>query len=135
MNRTGLKIALLAVFLLAATSVYAQVRFSDFEVTPRDGQVIVSWKTSQEAGALDFVIERSVDGVQFFDIATFPPQGANKTYRYIDTDLFKQSSKTFHYRVRCDDVSGGVHRTMVRTVTVSISNIQQTWGSLKAMFR
>lgn len=128
---------LVALLLLGAASVtYAAVAFQAFGLKSLGTRVEVTWTTSREVGCTEFVVERSVDGVEFFPIATgIAPHGSGQEYRYIDSGVYKETVRTFYYRVVGKTSSGSQTLTDVKQVTVDVSDIQRTWGGLKAMFR
>lgn len=116
--------------------VFAGVAFDTFNVIATDDRAEISWKTTQESNLKVFAIERSADGSDYYEIATFTPQGAGYNYRFTDTDLFKQSIKSFYYRIKVVDINDQVVAySETRQIRLSLSGIQQTWGSLKAMFK
>jgi len=125
----------LVILLILASLAGAEVVFNTFQVEANGARAEITWSTSDESDITSFIIERSTDGIEFIEIATFTPQGIYQEYRYIDIDLFKDSIKTFHYRIKAVDRENQPHYSVVRTIQVSLSGIQQTWGSLKAMFR
>ncbi|MCB2212352.1 hypothetical protein KQI52_09605 [bacterium] len=127
-------LTLVVAALFAVTVANAEPSWEDFDLSAPHGQVIIEWTMADEAGCTSLVIERSMDGVEYFDIATFTPQGAGEQYRFIDTDVFKQTTRTFHYRIRAQMDEQFVHSD-TRSIVLSISTVQQTWGSLKALFR
>ncbi|MBS1261304.1 MAG: hypothetical protein MAG453_00625 [Calditrichaeota bacterium] len=128
-------ISLIALAVLLAVPVaYAAVQYRSFTLEAPHGQVIIEWITEQESGCTSFAVERSTDGVEFFEIATFTPHGAGEPYRYIDSDVFKQTNRTFRYRIRGDIGEQHVY-SQTKSISISINTVQQTWGSLKALFR
>lgn len=121
--------------LALASLAWAELLFTRFSANEQGGQVVIEWTTANEGGCSLFVLERSLDGATFYERATFDPQqGSTNEYRYTDTDFFKNTSRTYHYRVRAEMPGGSVY-SGTESVSVSISGIQQTWGSLKAIFR
>jgi len=134
MKRKAFTLSLLALAMLFVSVASAEVRFRKFEVEAVNGRALISWTTAQEVGVSTFKIERSIDGVNFFEIATLAPHGANVKYEHVDSNLFKQSTRTFYYRIKAESITG-LDITAPTSVDISFSGIQQTWGSLKAMFR
>lgn len=131
MSRT----AILLLSLTFACIARADVIFSSFEVEADAHRAVITWVTSTENDVTSFAVERSYDGVEFFPIATFTPYGPGREYRYVDVDLYKDSIRQFHYRIRAVDQMNREYLTEVKTVEISLSGIRQTWGSLKALFR
>jgi hypothetical protein len=134
MNCMKWTLTLLLVSLFSVVVANAEPQWEEFTLSAPHGQVIIEWTMADEAGCTSLVIERSTDGVEYFDIATFSPQGAGQLYRYIDTDVFKQTTRTFHYRIRAEMDEQFV-LSEVKSIPLSINTVQQTWGSLKALFR
>ena len=136
MKRT-LSISLLTALLLFATaSAYAAVTFRAFNLKNLGGRVEVSWTTTREQDCTEFTVERSVDGIEFFPIATgISPHGTNQEYRYIDSSIYKDKSTTFYYRVVGKTSSGTNTYTGTEEILVDSNGFQRTWGGLKAMFR
>jgi hypothetical protein len=127
-------IALIMTCLLTFAVANAEPQWEEFSLSAPHGQVIIEWTMADEGGCSSLVIERSTDGIDYFDIATFSPQGSGQTYRYIDTDVFKQTTRTFHYRIRAQ-IGEQFVLSETKSIPLSVSTVQQTWGSLKALFR
>ncbi len=134
MKRLTITFSIVLLFVSAAM-VLGSVRFGEFTASPMDGYALITWTTEYESGVHEFAVERSIDGIEFMEVATFEPHGPGVQYRFPDTDLFKQGTRTFYYRIRCENVSGAPEYSDVQQTTIIISGIRQTWGSLKALFR
>lgn len=119
---------------IIAGAAFASAQFGSFNLEAPHNQVIIEWTMVDESGCTSFVIERSTDGVNYFDIATFAPHGAGEEYRYIDSDVFKQSTRTFYYRIRAE-MGQASEYSDTKQIAITINTVQQTWGSLKALFR
>ena len=123
--------------VLLAMGAFAGSVFNDMNVRETGGQVVVQWTTVNEAGCNGFLIERSTDGVNFQvlnNTQPIPAQGA-RNYEYTDPYIFKQTARSYTYRVRAVMSSGISEYSSSRTVYITLSGIQQTWGGLKALFR
>lgn len=137
----SIKTLICAVLLLfVALPVYAEVAFDYFMATSFDNYVELRWQTSLERSIVRFEVERSTDQVTWLGgvssgLPTSDPHGAGLEYRVNDANIFKQGSKTFYYRIVSIDTKGRKTYSEVIRVDVQISDFQQTWGSLKAMFR
>jgi hypothetical protein len=134
--QTGVFSALIAAMFAAGA--FAGSVFNDMNVRETGGQVIVQWTTLDEGGCNGFLVERSTDGVSFQvlnNTQPIPAQGA-RSYEYTDPYIFKQTARAYTYRVRAVmSGSGRVEYSPVRTIYITLSGIQQTWGGLKALFR
>ena len=63
----------------------------------------INWQTSEEVNVKNFIIEKSIDGITFFEIGNVAAKGNNATYSYNDADI--QKTKTY-YRIRIVDIDG-----------------------------
>jgi len=124
------------IILLLVTSAMALIAvITEFEAAAVDGQAVLDWKSGVETGVKSFEVQRSFNNERFYTIATIEPLGNDHSYRYIDRDLFKEQVHTYYYRISVK-MSDGLHQiTETNRVVLTTSGIQQTWGSIKAMFR
>ncbi len=121
--------------LLTASSLRAQGIIVNFTAHAENNDyAVLEWTSANESGLSTFRIERSLDGLAFSAIADVTPQGNNSAYRYEDHDIYK-SSRTYYYRIRTVMTDGSSSLSAVQSVTLDFSGIQQTWGSIKALFR
>lgn len=137
MKSVCLKTAAALIAVLFATSAMAGEVFQSLELQESAGQVVVRWVTSDETGCSGFVVERSSNGVDYTAITSsvIAARGTGTLYEYTDPYVFKQTSRTFTYRIRAEMGIEGQTYSPLRTIEVSVSGIQQSWGGLKAMFR
>lgn len=123
------------IVLLVIGLLWAQSVFTSFSASSEGEYAVLEWVSGSEAGLSQYQIERSLDGIEFIAIETILPLGNNTTYIYEDHDLYKESNRTYYYRI-CAVMNPGPNiYTEIESVTLSISGIQQTWGSIKALFR
>jgi hypothetical protein len=127
---------IIAIALLSALPAWAQNPIVSFTAqAENDDYVVLEWNSGSEAGLSLFRVERSLDGLTFLNIAEISPQGDNSAYRYEDHDLYKTTPRTYYYRVRAVMMNGTSSTSPVQSVTLAFSGVQQTWGSIKALFR
>ncbi len=124
-----------ALVLLLIGLAFAQGVFNSFTAGTQGDFAILEWTSGSENGLSEYQVERSLDGLDFITIDTVFPLGSNTTYIYEDHDLYKGSNRTYYYRICALMNNGSRIYTSVESVTLSISGIQQTWGSIKALFR
>ena len=62
-----------------------RLAFFRAEAGPEDGQVTVSWKSRNEAGILNYILDRSINGVEFVPVDGPAPEGDGTEYQFIDT--------------------------------------------------
>lgn len=127
-------VALTIALFLTGVAV-SQGIITSFTATTKGDFVVLEWTSGPETGLDKYQVERSFDGLDFFPIADVFCTGANSTYIYEDHDIYKSSTRTYYYRIRAVMTDGSFSFSSVQSVTVSISGIQQTWGSIKALFR
>jgi len=125
----------LIILLLVTSAIAAVGVITDFQAASVDGQAVLDWKSGVEAGVISFEIQRSFDNERFYTIATIDPVGNDQAYRYIDRDLFKNQVHTYYYRIIVKMTTGLHQISETDRVVLTTSGIQQTWGSIKAMFR
>jgi hypothetical protein len=132
--RTAIALVLLVLF---AAPLHAGQLFDQVAAEESGTQVVIRWKTLDESGCTGFYVERSVDGVTYTRLNDTPmtTEGSGHLYTFVDRYVFKQTSRTFFYRVKGLSRHGqSVDSDNIR-VELSLSGIEQTWGGLKAMFR
>jgi len=99
-------------------------KFIDFKAQKiNNDQVLLTWTTGLEINSKDFIIERSPDGQNFYEIAKMPASGnssTNKSYSMIDKDPIK--GKNF-YRVTEVDHSGNLNFSSTVYVNMNIDGM------------
>jgi hypothetical protein len=133
MKRTWFK--LFFAFALISTA-FAGAFLDYFNVRSEGDNVVVEWKTSQEETNLDkFVVERKSPRGVFIELATVDPKGSNSFYKYTDKGAYKINDLLFVYRLKIVDTDNTVTYSYERSISLSVSGVKRTWGSIKAMFR
>ncbi|MBS1563743.1 MAG: hypothetical protein JST39_05105, partial [Bacteroidetes bacterium] len=107
---------------LAAASSSLPVQLISWNATTNDKGVSLNWSTAKEMNACNYVIERSVDGVEYKDAAMVFTQGdgnSNSRLDYSYTDkISSASSGLLYYRLRMVDADGKFTRSAVCVVRV-----------------
>lgn len=132
MKRTWFK--LLFAFVLISTA-FAGAFLDYFNVRSEGDNVVVEWKTSQETNLDKFVVERRSPQGVFIELATITPTGSNSFYNYIDKGAYKSTDLLFIYQLKIVDTDNKVTYSSPASISLSISGVKRTWGSIKAMFR
>ncbi len=129
-------ILVISMVIVVPLLLWAGADILEFSAEPEgESAVLLSWRTGVEVSLTVFQVQRSTNGSTFYTVGNVDPTGSYSEYQYLDTNLLKQSVKTYYYRLKMIDTSGAVTYSEVRDVTLTFSGIQQTWGSIKAMFR
>ena len=120
-----------------AVLLYSQSIISDFKVYEQNGKVILEWTSDLEEGVRTYHIQRSMNGgVNYFDLNKVAPYGTGASYLYIDnTILGSKSDMVYTYRLKVSLVDESVQYSNPVNISMTVSSIQMTWGSIKAMFR
>ena len=131
------KQSLLALVIAIAVPLmlWAGADILEFTAETQGDAVLLVWRTGVEVNLSSFQVQRSTNGTAFYTIGDVEPTGSYSEYQYLDNNLLKQSIKIYYYRLKLVDNNGSVTYSEIREVTMIFSGIQQTWGSIKAMFR
>ena len=132
MQRTWFK--LLFAFVLISTA-FAGAFLDYFNVRSEGDNVVVEWKTSLETNLDKFVVERRSPQSVFIELATIAPKGSNSFYNYTDKGAYKTTDLLFVYRLKIVDLDNTVTYSYEKSISLSVSGVKRTWGSIKAMFR
>jgi hypothetical protein len=135
---TNLKRWLVSLALLAVmtSSAWADVEVLSLNIYPLGDHARMEWRTGQEIDFQKFVVERSPDGTNYFPVGQINARGAFSEYTFTDASpLDVSSGQTFFYRVKLLNNDGTFNYTQTMEVNLIFSAVQQTWGSIKAMFR
>ncbi|MFO7869190.1 MAG: hypothetical protein R6U95_07825, partial [Bacteroidales bacterium] len=94
--------------LYNTNNTYLPIELSDFSVSDvREGKIELYWETASEVNNEKFLVQRSVDGVQFTTIAEVVGHGNSSyihTYSYIDTEV--SLNTMYYYRLQQVDYNG-----------------------------
>ena len=132
-------IQLFLIFFLSYSLLMAGAVIVDFKAEPGKNKVVLKWSTLSESNCKEFEIQRGLDKTNFHKIGTVEALGSSadkKEYTYEDKSVFKATSNTFYYRIKIinKDATESLFDEVV-VVTPSVSGVQHTWGSIKALFR
>lgn len=98
---------------------------------------VVQWETDDESQVAHFYVQRSMSETSGFqDISNaIKPEGNGSKYQFTDYSAFKTSGSTYYYRIRIEQKDGSNIYSETKMVSLNVSGVRRTWGSLKAMFR
>ena len=86
------------------------VTLLDFMAIQRGDDAEITWTTVWEMNSKTFVVERSVDRVNFQPVGQLPGAGESmdpRFYEWIDPGIVHLGSDVFYYRLRHIDLNGG----------------------------
>ncbi len=109
---------------------------TSFSVTADGDKAILEWVSGIEGNLAKYSVERSADGKVFSSIHDVFPQGNTVHYRYIDENPLKfYSQRLYYYRIKMLFSDGNFTYSEIESVSLNFNGLQETWGSIKAMFR
>lgn len=103
------------------------VKLSSFNAIGLQNQVNLNWLTASEVNSESFVIERSIDGVNFSSINSVAAAGiSTKATNYTYTDRSLPNTSTLYYRIKTISTTGAfeyssTQKVSLRNVSLSIS--------------
>ena len=118
---------LLVFTLICSTASFSQENSGGFlpvsvirwSATLKNSDVVLTWTTTMDNITNDFVIERSLTGVTYNEIATLSIQTSGSTHNYNYSDKLNSTSKgTIYYRLKSTDRNGRIMRSDIRMVRV-----------------
>ena len=122
--------------LLSAGGLWAGAVIDKLFGYPEGNDVVLEWTTGAEINMQVFIVERKMNGSEFFKIGTVSPRGSGTSYRFVDkTVLGKTTGREYVYRLKIVDLDGTFAYSQTVTVVPQISSARETWGSIKALFR
>jgi len=129
------RIVLLFVLMVAAAAA-ASVELFSFRAFAVVDHCQLSWSTGEEGSLRQFIVERSSDRETYIPVGQVAAHGSYSEYRFTDASpLDMDMSRVFYYRLKMVDRDGTFTYSEIRDVSLSFSAVQQTWGSIKALFR
>ena len=127
---------LILTLLLTSSLALASVELFSFHGYAVVDRAQLVWSTGNEDNFALFVVERSSDAQSYFAVAQIPARGSYSEYQFTDSSpLDVNMDRTFYYRLKMLDRDGSFRYSEVLEVGLSISPVDHTWGSIKAMFR
>jgi len=131
------KIFTAASILFLAVSLYAVTVIKSIQAYQQNGKVVIEWTTDNEQSVNAYTVQRSMNrGESWFDLGRVSPYGFSASYMFMDENILGgKSDLEYQYRLRIVYTDGSVAYSQPVTVMMTISSVQMTWGSIKAMFR
>jgi len=136
MNIMRYSASIIIVLLLFVSLAFANFIFLEYSATPSNNSVIIEWITKSESGVSQFVILRSIDDQNFFEIGKVSSVKAGNSYSFTDDNVLFKDSQTFFYKLKAvrSDASS-IEETQSLIVHPNISGIYRTWGAIKELFK
>jgi hypothetical protein len=131
------RFTLLFLLALSITSgAYAEVELFTFSAYAVVDHTRLEWSTGNEGDLNTFIIERSSDGSYFIPVGQKEAEGSFSMYQFTDgSPLDADAERIFYYRLKMVNRDGTYRYSDIEEVALTFSAVQQTWGTIKAMFR
>jgi hypothetical protein len=89
--------------MLASPTIVIPVTLLSFEAKANNKNILLNWSTATEINNKGFVIERSLNGIDFEKIGWMDGKlNSNQVTNYSYTDNFVQPNIVYHYRLTPD---------------------------------
>ncbi len=141
MNMKKRYLLLAILFTLLTGLLFAWDGFNYVIATEHNAGIRIDWQVKDESNVSYYEIYRSRSDSQILTkLKSVTALGAGASYSYLDDDMFSKSSVSgdynFDYFIRAVMVNGEYKNSdKVQASLTSLGVSQQTWGSIKAMFR
>jgi type IX secretion system substrate protein/VCBS repeat protein/FG-GAP repeat protein len=106
------------VYLTTGTSNVLPLDLISLTATPVDKNIVLNWKTAQEQGTKNFIIEHSLDDINFAPLDSVNAKGNTVTTTSYDYTHYHPSIGIHYYRLKEVDIDG--HFTYSKTVSATI---------------
>ena len=119
-----------------ASSIFAFDGLEYFNGSSKNNYILLEWKiNSQENIESFYILKKRSNDTEFISIHRINSVGVG-LYSYKDeTPLYKTSGISFEYKLKIVFSDQSVEYSDPIEVNMNISGVNQTWGSIKAMFR
>ena len=102
-------------FMLVEPTTVLPITLVDFIVTPQQDALQLSWTSSLEINNKGFMVERSLDGLNFSNLQFIAGKGnTNTSTNYSFTDSYVQHNKLYYYRLKQIDIDGKVFYSTIK---------------------
>ncbi|MCL5029577.1 MAG: hypothetical protein M1480_11255 [Bacteroidetes bacterium] len=123
------------IILACFATAFAGANIDIFQATVSGDNTTLDWHTTDESNVQYFIIQRKTPQTDFVDVAKISPDGSHY-YKYIDQSIYKTNDVMLIYQIGVLYYNNPTPEYLKQTsVSMSISGIRKTWGSIKAMFR
>jgi hypothetical protein len=103
-------------FALGSISAVLPVHLVDFNAARSNNQTVLNWTIEDEINASYYAVQRSNDGLQFYEVAKLPARNLIGTQRYTCSDNSGLQG-TAYYRLKSVDLSGKSSLSKIVMVT------------------
>jgi len=94
------------------------VQLLNYTATHKDGFALLSWNTISEIDNKFFTIEKSEDGIHFFEVGRVTATNSAMTSGYVFSDDLKGREGKYYYKLSQTDEDGAVNFLGIRSVAI-----------------
>lgn len=120
--------------LVLSQLLFAGAKLVSFRAEPQNDCVRLEWQSSSEYDIKQYIVLRKTVSGSWSEIASIAPKG-DGYYSFDDRSVFKSTNSVYTYKIKIIDNSGTIGNSGDVNVSLKISGVKRTWGSIKAMFR
>ena len=95
------------------------LNFINISATKSDGGAIVKWQVENETNTANYMVERSIDGIDFAEITTTSAKGMG--VYFIKDDTLPANATTIYYRIKALAKDGGFTYSLLAKLTINNS--------------
>ncbi|HRI22234.1 MAG TPA: T9SS type A sorting domain-containing protein, partial [Panacibacter sp.] len=95
----------------------------NFTAALQNNNALLNWSSTNELNTKEFIIQRSIDGVQFTNIGKLNARGNSSSvanYHYTDANITTLHSNKIYYRLQQQDINGS--SSYSKTVVLNLSS-------------
>jgi hypothetical protein len=136
-QKNNIKKLLLTIIIgfMLASSIFAFDGLEYFSGRSENDYILLEWKINSQENIESFYIMKKRSNDTEFNIINKINSVGVGSYSYKDETLYKTSGLSFEYKLKIVFADQSVEYSDSIEVYRNISGVNQTWGSIKAMFR
>jgi len=133
-----IKKILLTIFIVVSivTNIFAFDGLEYFSGKSGNGYILLEWKIDSANEIESFyIMKKRIADTDYKSIHRINSVGNSTEYYYKDESLYKTSDLNFEYKLKIVFIDQSIEYSEPIEINMNISSVNQTWGSIKAMFR
>jgi hypothetical protein len=127
-----------ALFICVSVAIPGAIKTGSSSASSNGTNVTVRWLSDNESAVTHYQLSRRAGtSGDFIPLANLPCQGNSRWYEFVDNTAFRTTEASIYQYLITPVYLDGPHTAEANevTVSVSVSSVRRTWGSIKAMFR
>jgi len=109
---------------IANNPIVLPLKLLSFTATLNNNEVVTTWLTTNEINTRNFIIERSINGIDFYKIGELPAynNSGGHTYTYTDKNITNLNATTLFYRLKQIDNDSKFTYSEIKNVKIVQGN-------------